>query len=88
MIAKIQENQAALDGYGVKSLALFGSATRDSLRTGSDLDILVPFDQTTWGNYIALKLYLEDLLGRQIDLVTHKALRPIIRPSIEKNSLH
>lgn len=88
IIFLLQANQAALSDYGVKSLALFGSAARNSLRADSDLDILVQFEQSTWANYIGLKLYLEDLLGRPVDLVTPKALRPLLRPSVERDLLH
>ncbi len=50
----------------------------------SDIDVWVQFDKTTWAKYIGLKFYLEDLLGRKVDLVTPKALKPATRPSIEK----
>lgn len=35
-----------------------------------------------------LKLFLEDLLGCQVDLVTHKALRPRLRPAVEREAIH
>ncbi len=88
LIAIIKANRHALKHYGVKSLALFGSAARDKMRKGSDIDVLVQFDQPTWKNYIGLKFYLEDLLGREVDLVTPKALKPATRPSIEKDLLY
>jgi len=53
-------------------LALFGSAARNKMRKSSDIDVLVQFDKTTWANYIGLKFYLEDLLGREVDLITPK----------------
>lgn len=85
IITKIKTNRRTLKRYGVKSLALFGSAARDNLRKRSDIDILVQFDKTTWANYIGLKFYLEDLLGREVDLVTPKALKPATKPSVEKD---
>jgi predicted nucleotidyltransferase len=88
IISLLRSNQETLSEYGVRSLALFGSAARDNLHAGSDLDILVQFEQSTWANYIGLKLYLENLLGRPVDLVTPKALRPLLRPSIERDLLH
>jgi predicted nucleotidyltransferase len=88
IISLIKANKAEIERYQVKSLALFGSAARDSLREDSDLDILVQFTRPTWKNYIGLKLYLEDLLGRDVDLVTQKALRPLIQPFVEKDLLH
>lgn len=88
VVSKIKANRRTLKGYGVRSLALFGSAARNKLRKSSDIDILVEFDNTTWANYIGLKFYLEDLLGRDVDLVTPKALKPVTKPSIEKDLLY
>ena len=74
--------------YGVKRLALFGSAARDELGVSSDVDVLVEFaGPATFGAYMDLKFYLEDLLGRPVDLVTDKALRNELRPHIEKEMI-
>ena len=88
VVTKIKANRRALNRYGVKSLALFGSAARNKMRKGSDVDVLVQFDKSTWANYIGLKFYLEDLLGREVDLVTPKAIKPATKPSIEKDLLY
>jgi len=75
--------------YGVKSLAVFGSMARGDDHEGSDVDILVTFDgPATFDNFFDLKFYLEDCLGRSIDLVTDKALRPEMRPRIERECIH
>lgn len=74
--------------YGVKRLALFGSAARDELGASSDVDVLVEFaGPATFGGYMDLKFYLEDLLGRPVDLVTDKALRNELRPYVEKEMI-
>lgn len=71
--------------YGVKQLAVFGSAARDELDSGSDVDVLVEFSgPATFRAYMDLKFYLEDLLGRPVDLVTDKALRQELRPHVER----
>jgi len=88
IVALIQSNRVALEPYRVQSLALFGSVVRNRLRRTSDVDILVQFAQPSWANYIGLKFYLEELLGRQVDLVTPKALKPTTRPSIERDLLY
>ena len=75
--------------YGVTSLALFGSTVRDAARVDSDIDILVSFDgPATSERYVGVQLFLEDLLGRPVDLVTDRALRPELRPFIEKEAVH
>ncbi|MFG6177845.1 nucleotidyltransferase family protein [Halomonas sp. THAF12] len=74
--------------YGVRSLALFGSMSRDEARDDSDIDILVSFDgPATSARYFGVQFYLEDLLGHPVDLVTDKALRPELRPYIEREAL-
>lgn len=75
--------------FGVEDLALFGSTARDTAREDSDIDILVSFDgPATSQRYFGVMFYLEDLLGHPVDLITPKALRPELRPFIEKEALH
>jgi predicted nucleotidyltransferase len=84
----IKSKRRIIKRYGVKSLALFGSVARNRLRKTSDVDVLVQFEQPTWTNYIGLKFFLEDLLGREVDLVTLKGLKPAVRSSVEKDLLY
>lgn len=75
--------------YGVTRLALFGSTARDEARDDSDIDILVAFDgPATSKRYFGVLFYLEDQLGLPVDLVTEKALRPELRPYIEREAVH
>lgn len=75
--------------YGVTGLALFGSTVRDAAGEDSDVDVLVTFDgPATSQRYFGVQFYLEDLFGRTVDLVTEKALRPELRPFVEKEALH
>ena len=75
--------------YGVTHLALFGSTARDAARNDSDIDILVTFDgPATSDRYFGVQFHLEDLFGCAVDLVTEKALRPELRPFIEKEAVH
>jgi len=75
--------------YAVKSLAVFGSMARGDDHEGSDVDILVTFEgPATFDNFMGLKLDLEDLLGRKVDLGTPNTLRPEMRARVEKDLLH
>jgi predicted nucleotidyltransferase len=77
------------DRFGVTSLALFGSTVRGTASDNSDVDILVDFDgPATAKRYFGVQFYLEDLFGCPVDLVTEKALRPELRPFIEKEAVH
>jgi len=75
--------------FGVRSLALFGSYARDESHAGSDVDMLVDFDgMATSERYFGLQFFLEDLLGAPVDLVTRQALRPQLRPFVERDAIH
>jgi predicted nucleotidyltransferase len=75
--------------FGVTGLALFGSVVRDAARAGSDVDVLVTFDgPATAARYFGVQFFLEDLLGRPVDLVTEKVLRPELRPFVEREAVH
>jgi predicted nucleotidyltransferase len=75
--------------FGVTRLALFGSTARDTANSGSDVDILVAFDgPATSKRYFGVQFYLEDLLGRPVDLVTEKARRPELRPFIDQEMIN
>jgi uncharacterized protein len=75
--------------FGVQRIALFGSTARDTARADSDIDILISFDgPATSARYFGVQFFLEDMLGRPVDLVTEKALRPRLRPFIEREAIH
>ncbi len=75
--------------FGVTGLALFGSFARDRATDRCDLDILVRFDgPATAKAYFGVQFYLEDLLGRRVDLVTERALRPELRPYVEREAIN
>ena len=75
--------------FGVVDIALFGSTVRDEATSGSDVDILVRFDgPATSKRYFGVQFYLEDLTGLSVDLVTDKALRPELRPYVEREAIY
>jgi uncharacterized protein len=88
-IQSLTKNKAVLtQRFGVTRLALFGSTARDVAKGDSDVDILVSFDgAATSQRYFGVQFYLEDLLGYAVDLVTEKALRPELRPYIEREAI-
>jgi predicted nucleotidyltransferase len=77
-----------IERFGVTRLALFGSSARDEAREGSDIDIVVAFDGPAISKkYFGVQFLLEDQLGRPVDLVTEKALRPELKPFIEREAI-
>ncbi len=85
----LQKHQKNLQEFGVKSLAIFGSVVRDEARADSDVDILVEFSRPVGLlAFLRLKRYLEEILGKSVDLVTSKGLRPQWRERIIREAIH
>ena len=90
VLAALREHKETLARrFGIAELTLFGSFARDSARDDSDIDLLVRFDgPATFDDYFDAQFYIEDLLGRSVDLVTAKALRTEFRPHFERDAIH
>lgn len=90
IVAQIRHHLPVLEErFNVVDLAVFGSVARGQATEASDIDILVGFKgPASSSDYFGLQFYLEDLLGKPVDLVTDKALRPELRPFIEKDAFH
>jgi predicted nucleotidyltransferase len=79
--------------HRVRRLTLFGSATTEEFDAqGSDIDLVVDFQpmpiREYAGNYFALLDALQELFGRQVDLVEQPAIRnPYIRQAIEETQV-
>jgi predicted nucleotidyltransferase len=74
--------------FGVTKLLLFGSTVRYTTNSDIDVDILVNFDgPANSKRYFGVLFFWEDLLGYFVDLVTEKALRPELRPYVEKEEV-
>ena len=87
--ALLKRHQDELRQHGVKSLAVFGSLASGQAMPASDIDMLVEFDRPVGlFEFIRLKLYLEELTGRSVDLVTPDALRPAMRADILSEAVH
>jgi uncharacterized protein len=70
--------------YGIAELQVFGSSARGSARPDSDIDILytvMPGMRLGW-EIEDLADELSDLFGRQVDLVSRRALHPLLRPGV------
>ncbi len=88
VLAALRAHRAEITGFGVRSLAVFGSVARDEAGPASDVDVLVEFEPpATFNRYMGLKLYLEDLLGVRVDVVTLRGLKPRLRPIVEREAI-
>jgi predicted nucleotidyltransferase len=94
MMATIQLGDTRIDqialaslcqSYRVRELSVFGSAARAEMRPDSDVDLLVEFlpdAEVDLVDHAGLMLDLSRLLGRTVDLVSKRALKPMIRTSL------
>ena len=83
-----KHKQVLRERFDVTGLALYGSFARNQATPESDVDILVRFGgPATSRSYFGTLFYIEDLLGRRIDLVTDKTLRAEFRPFVEQEAL-
>ena len=69
---------------------LFGSVLTDDFSSASDIDFLVNFGKVKpekyFDNYIDLKLSLEQVFNRSVDLIEEKTVKnPVLRRSIDRN---
>lgn len=80
----IQKNMGFLRSeYSIKSVGVFGSFSRGEEKRSSDIDILVEFSRPVgMFKFIELEEYLTKLIGKKVDLVTKKALKPAIKEEI------
>jgi predicted nucleotidyltransferase len=87
---KIRDNMAYLrDSYKVKSIGLFGSYVRDEQNSRSDVDLLVEFEEPiSLLEFVALEGWLNNLIGKKVDLVMKSALKPKIGEHILKEVVY
>lgn len=69
---------------------VFGSYARGEQREDSDIDIMIVPDRNAHVGLFLLsgmRLDLQDILGKEVDLVTEKGLMPFARPSVERDKI-
>lgn len=75
--------------YHVKNIGVFGSAARGEATPTSDIDILVEFSEPIgFFQFIRLEEYLSSVLGKEVDLVSKKALKPAIKDEILREAIY
>ena len=84
LIEKLRELGPELQArFGARGLALFGSFARGEANPGSDVDLLVDFDDdATLFELGGLGAFLEERLPFKVDIVPRRALRAEIRDSV------
>lgn len=85
LAAELVALQKPLRQRGVAALSLFGSFARGDARADSDVDVLIdiaPDMRFGLVDLVEVKDFLEDRLGRSVDVVTKEGLEPLIRDRV------
>jgi len=76
--------------YGIENIGLFGSLVRNEQNESSDIDLLIEIqaEMLSLIKYMKLKFFLEDVLGRKVDLVLNRAIKPRLRERILREVIY
>lgn len=88
-IELIENNEEELrNDFGIRSLRLFGSVSRDEQVEGSDVDVCVEMEPKAY-LMVRLKRFLERLLGCSVDVVRiHKHMNPYLLQEINRDGIY
>ena len=85
----LESNKHHLFGkYPIKSMAIFGSFSRNDQNNDSDLDILVEFNGKIGIRFIDLAEEIESLVGFKIDLVSRNGIKEKYYQSINSDLIY
>lgn len=86
VLSLLKEHLEEIRKFKIQKISIFGSVARNQETIQSDVDILIKFDgPASYDLYMDLKFFLEDLLGRKVDLITEDGMRNEIKQFVEKD---
>ena len=72
-----------LKKHNVKRAAIFGSIARGEATEESDIDIVIEFEgRKSLLDLVDLKLELQELLGKKVDVITYNSINPLLKEQI------
>ncbi len=83
IIETLKSLHLQLEPFHVTEISLFGSFVRNEQTPASDVDVLVTFDQdASFFDLVRLGFFLEENLGRKVDVIPIESLRAEIRDTV------
>ena len=74
--------------FGIRSLRIFGSVSRNEQHEGSDVDVCVDMEPKAY-MVVRLKRFLEDLLQCSVDVIRlHKHINPYLLDEIDREGIY
>ena len=88
LLKLLRKHEATLSRrFGITELSLYGSFAREDAADHSDVEFLVRFKAPPkWWQYFAAHAYLEETLGRPVDMAARSEIRAEIRPYVERET--
>lgn len=90
VIAALRAHEPEFRDAGIGRLFLFGSAARDQMQAGSDVDLFIDLARPrgfTQFSLAALRERLQEILGSKVDVMTRAGIHPRRRPRIETQAI-
>jgi uncharacterized protein len=89
-LSRLRENADAVRHLGATGLFLFGSTARNGAEDDSDIDLFIDYDPESRFNafdLVGIKIFLEEKVGRPVDITTRDSLHPRLRAKIENSAI-
>jgi uncharacterized protein len=80
--ALLRAHNHALRQFSVRRIGLFGSYATGEQTPKSDVDLVVDFAEPTFDNFMGLVNYLEEVLGKKVNVLTPQGLESIRVPKV------
>lgn len=93
-VSELKEQLKGLQGparerYHAELRGIFGSQVQGQAKPGSDVDVLVDFDRKAdLFDYVGLGEFLEDALGRPVDVVPIESIRAELKERILSEAVY
>ena len=89
-IKTIKENSSKIvNDFGIRSLCIFGSVSRNEQTEKSDLDVCVETQSPNPFLLASLKDYLESIFQCPVDVIRmHKNMNPWLKSRIERDGIY
>lgn len=90
ILAFLQEHKSEMqEKFGAIRIGLAGSYARGDATEESDIDIVVELkSDNTYRSFFNLLYFLQDSLGKRVDLATESSLKPLVRKTICKDIVY
>jgi predicted nucleotidyltransferase len=80
--ALLRAHNDSLRQFTVRRIGLFGSYATGKQTAKSDVDLVVDFAEPTFDNFMGLVNYLEEVLGKKVNVLTPQGLESIRVPKV------